>query len=266
MNAFATIVEVVEVAALIVLVIYLIRLIRDRDDSEPRSVIIDRNLAEIATFNRIVVGNPDIARIWQDGREDRRLNDIDQERFSLLATDYLSILANQRQRAVGIADEGLVESATLKLIDALQLNPGLLPEWEEISHEVASPDLREAVNKAMNPVEDSAIEEATDTPKQTSENPAPPSSTKPAVTAAEADVAAAAAEEPETRQQNQAAATQNTRQTGSAATTSTTATQTALPQESVAGDSASESRKAHQTDSGKDDKERGMDAVPAKAS
>ena len=81
MNAFATIVEVVEVAALIVLVIYLIRIIRDRNDSEPRTAIIDRNIAELADFSRTVVGNPDIARIWQDGREDRRLNDIDQELF-----------------------------------------------------------------------------------------------------------------------------------------------------------------------------------------
>ena len=153
MNAFATIVEVVEVAALIVLVIYLIRIIRDRDDSEPRSAIIDRNLAELAVFHRVLVSSQDIARIWQDGREDRRLNDIDQERFSLLANDYLTILANQRQRAESIGDEALVEAATLKLVDTLQLNPGLLPEWEEIAHEVATTELREAVSKAMHPVE-----------------------------------------------------------------------------------------------------------------
>jgi len=153
MNALATLIEFVEVAALIVLVIYLIRITRDKDDREPRSAIIDKNLAELADFNRILVGSPDLARIWQDGRADRRLNDIDQERFSLLANDYLTLLANQRQRAEAIQDAALIDASTLKLVDTLLLNPGLMPEWEEIADKVASPALRDAVTKAMNPAE-----------------------------------------------------------------------------------------------------------------
>ncbi|MCB1670384.1 MAG: hypothetical protein R3F41_10855 [Gammaproteobacteria bacterium] len=242
MNAFATIVEVVEVAALIVLVIYLIRILRDRDGSEPRSAIVDKNLAEIADFNRVIVGNPDIARIWQDGREDRRLNDIDQERFSLLAKDFLAMLANQRQRAAESVDQTLVEAATLKLIDTLQLNPGLLPEWEEIAAEVASGELREAVNKAMNPVEPEEPEElavavepaATEPSEQSDDVAATPVST---VTAVAEENGRMATAEPVTAE-TQEIAQESTAKSSAESSTESSAEESESTQHSETEDSA----------------------------
>ncbi|MEZ5489544.1 MAG: hypothetical protein R3F50_04390 [Gammaproteobacteria bacterium] len=276
MNAFATIVEVVEVAALIVLVIYLIRIIRDRDDSEPRSAIIDRNLAELADFHRVLVSSQDIARIWQDGREDRRLNDIDQERFSLLANDYLSILANQRQRAESIGDDALVEAATLKLIDVLQLNPGLLPEWEEIAHEVATIELREAVSKAMNPVDleveadaETAPEPVTVSVEAQNPEPAEPQAAEETASLQEAE---AATEEPVTKksvQQDEAVEPLAEDSSGHDEDTEVTPVSAAAPALSEAADDSNPAENKPQQKASVEEsvqETRNLEAVGAKAS
>ena len=154
MNTFVTILEVVELAALIALVIYLIRLTRDNNDLRNRlnkSELIDRNLEELNEFNGAMVADRDLARIWQDGCEDYRLNDIDRSRFSLMASQYLTLLANQKQRAESIEDWAQAEAATNRLIEALIQNPGLTATWEAISGKTASPELRAAVSQALCP-------------------------------------------------------------------------------------------------------------------
>ena len=101
MNTIITIIELVELGALIALVIYLIRLTRDNNELRNKlnkSEVIDRNLDELNEFNAAMIADPDIARIWGDGCEGYRLNDIDRSRFSLLASQFLAMLANQKQR------------------------------------------------------------------------------------------------------------------------------------------------------------------------
>jgi hypothetical protein len=152
MNTIVTIIELVELGALITLVIYLIRLTRDNselDNRLNRSELIDRNLAELNEFNGAMVADPDIARIWQDGCNDHRLNDIDRSRFALMASQYLAMLANQTQRAESIDDGALAESATKRLVQALKLNPGLAAAWETVAGDAASMELRQTVTDAL---------------------------------------------------------------------------------------------------------------------
>jgi hypothetical protein len=152
MNTFVTIIEVVELGALIALVIYLIRLIRDNNElrnNVGRSEVIDRNLDELNDFHSAMIADPDIARIWQDGCADYRLNDLDHNRFSLMASQYLSMLANQRQRAESIEDWAQVEAATGRVVEALALNPGLVAQWDGIAGKIAPPQLLDAVSQAL---------------------------------------------------------------------------------------------------------------------
>ncbi|MBT8145444.1 MAG: hypothetical protein KJN90_01245 [Gammaproteobacteria bacterium] len=166
MNTIVTIIELVELAALITLVIYLIRLTRDNNelrDKLNKSELVDRNLDELNEFNGAMVSDPDIARIWQDGCDGYRLNDIDCSRFSLLASQYLSMMSNQKQRADSIEDWAQAEAATGRLIEALMSSPGLIAAWDTLAGKIASPELRAAVNQALTPPEpeESAAEEET---------------------------------------------------------------------------------------------------------
>lgn len=152
MNALGIIIELVELTVLIVLLVYLIRLIRDNmvaGNKTSKSDMIDRNLAELAGFHRLMVKDPDIARIWLEGRADRGFHDLDQERFSLLANEYLTILANQKERADTFDDPSLAETATQRLIRDLKLNPGLLAVWDSIADDVAPSGLKSTVADAM---------------------------------------------------------------------------------------------------------------------
>ena len=156
MNTITTIIEIVELGALIALVIYLIRLTRDNSELRNKlnkSELVDRNLEELNEFNGAMVADPDIARIWQDGCQDYRLNDIDRSRFSLMASQFLAMMANQKQRADSIEDWAQAEAATNRLIETLMVNPGLLETWDSISGKIASPELRSAVSQAMSALE-----------------------------------------------------------------------------------------------------------------
>lgn len=197
MDTFMRIIEVVELGALIALVIYLIRLTRDNNELHNKlnkSELLDRNLDELNEFNNAMVADPDIARIWQDGCADYRLNDIDRSRFSLMATQYLSILTNQKQRADSIEDWAQAEAATGRLVEALMMNPGLVASWETLAGKIASPELRGAVNQILSPPE---IEEEIDTATPVEAAEVAVKAAEEAVPAAAEEVATEEASEPD---------------------------------------------------------------------
>jgi hypothetical protein len=113
-DAAGAIGEIIGAVAVVATLAFLAAQIRQSHRLQRDSNVLARSAAinkVYAGFRRVVAADPDVTRVWVPGCADEKLEQVDQERFRLLAIDYLVIFANWEQSAVAVNIPSMAEAA-----------------------------------------------------------------------------------------------------------------------------------------------------------
>jgi len=102
-----------------------------------QSVTLDESLRHFSQFRRMLATDPDLTRIWIEGRRKGELGDIDSQRFFFLAREYHNMMRNDYVRHMSVSRDAYAANAVRSWATQTKKYQGLQeiilrPEFDEI--------------------------------------------------------------------------------------------------------------------------------------
>jgi hypothetical protein len=151
-DAIGAIGDMVGAAAVVITLAFLTIQIRQSQKAQQEGNAIARAAAWDKVYEhykghrRLIASDPEVARIWLEGRSGGALDPVEQERFEELAQDLIYLHSIWHQRGMHIGHPEMADHAVRQMLHHLHENPGLRQFWNVVNFETSSPVFGTRVN------------------------------------------------------------------------------------------------------------------------